>query len=81
MSMEYQHFHSAQISIDGKIADHSGGTGIHWSMTEAAFVAPFCLYSGSVRVTSGKVTYTTLLERLMFLFLFFVEDGLANVLR
>ena len=46
MSMEYQNFHSAQISIDGKIAYHSGGTGIHWSMTGVVSVAPYCLNFG-----------------------------------
>ena len=58
---------------------HFGGTGIHWSMTEAASVAPCCLYLGSTRLIFCRLTVTMIVEKRMFLV--FDEDGLANVSR
>ena len=48
-------------------AYHFEGTGIHWSMTEVASVAPFCLDSGLVRGFPGKVTYATFFENRIIL--------------
>jgi hypothetical protein len=60
-------------------AYHFEGTGIHWSMTEVASVAPCCLYLGSTRLISCRLTVSMIVEKRVFLV--FDEDGLAYVLR
>ena len=60
-------------------AYHFEGTGIHWSMTEAASVAPCCLYLGSTRLIPCRLTVSMIVEKRESLG--FYEDGLACVLR
>lgn len=55
--------------MSGSEAYHFGGIGIHWSMTEAASVAPFCLDPDLMRGSSGKLTYAMFPERRMLLVL------------
>ena len=60
---------------------HSGGTGIRWSMTEAASAAPFCLTFDLNRLSFFSLTVLMLSKSLRGVYsLYFGEDGLANVL-